>query len=287
MRRYIDIYSIMLRNSLIREMSFKANFLLWMMVEVLWFCGQIVFFSIIFGNVDRIGDWTKWEVVLLVGTHQMIAQLFQAILFRQRGKHSRAGAHRKARLAARFARRQPVCRFDKTIWSRQRGQRRSRWRRRLRFLVQTRHRPKSDVDLALSDRARFRRRRALLDHAQPRGGEFLDRAGARLGLRLLQFSRTSRVIPTQFSRGFFGSSFGWIIPVVIIANIPARLLIKSLGQPGWLMLHLVDRLHNYLLLIARFLAFCPAPLLQRQLVRHSRRRTTTRTPNKNNSSGAS
>src|SRR5712691_10633938 len=71
----------MLRNSLIREMSFKANFLLWMIVEVLWFLGQIVFFSIIFGQVDRIGDWTKWEVVLLVGTHQIIAQLFQAFFF--------------------------------------------------------------------------------------------------------------------------------------------------------------------------------------------------------------
>src|SRR5437899_11199446 len=81
MRRYIKIYSIMLRNSLIRELSFKANFLLWMVVEILWFCGQIVFFSIIFGNVDRIGDWTKWEVVLLVCTHQMIAQLFQAFFF--------------------------------------------------------------------------------------------------------------------------------------------------------------------------------------------------------------
>src|SRR5256886_17372569 len=81
MRRYIQIYSIMLRNSLIRELSFKANFLLWMVVEILWFCGQIVFFSIIFANVDRIGDWTKWEVVLLIGTHQMIAQFFQAFFF--------------------------------------------------------------------------------------------------------------------------------------------------------------------------------------------------------------
>src|ERR1051325_10965880 len=81
MRRYLEIYSIMLRNSLIREMSFKANFILWMIVEVLWFCGQILFFSIIFGQVDRIGDWTKWEVVLLVGTHQIIAQLFQAFFF--------------------------------------------------------------------------------------------------------------------------------------------------------------------------------------------------------------
>ena len=81
MRRYLEIYSIMLRNSLIREMSFKANFILWMIVEVLWFCGQILFFSIIFGQVNQIGDWTKWEVVLLVGTHQIIAQLFQAFFF--------------------------------------------------------------------------------------------------------------------------------------------------------------------------------------------------------------
>src|SRR6266446_6763348 len=81
MRRYLEIWGIMLRNSLIRELSFKANFILWMIVEVLWFCGQIVFFSIIFGQVDRIGDWSKWEVVLLLGTHQMIARLFQALFF--------------------------------------------------------------------------------------------------------------------------------------------------------------------------------------------------------------
>jgi ABC-2 type transport system permease protein len=37
----------------------------------------------------------------------------------------------------------------------------------------------------------------------------------------------------------FRMIFGWVIPVVIIANIPARLLIKSLGQPAQLMLHLV------------------------------------------------
>src|SRR5947209_13513036 len=81
MRRYLEIYSIMLRNSLIRELNFKANFLLWLVVELLWFFGQIVFFGIIFGNVDRIGDWTKWEVVLLIGTHQMISQVFQAFFF--------------------------------------------------------------------------------------------------------------------------------------------------------------------------------------------------------------
>ena len=80
-RRYGEVYAIMLRNSLIREMAFKANFLLWMGVELLWFIGQIVFIEVIFGYVERIGDWTKWEVVLLVGTHQLIAQIFQAFFY--------------------------------------------------------------------------------------------------------------------------------------------------------------------------------------------------------------
>ena len=81
MKRYLEIYSIMLRNSVIREMSFKANFILWMAVELLWFLGQIVFIEVLFQYVDRIGDWTKWEVVLLMGTHQLIAQLFQAFFY--------------------------------------------------------------------------------------------------------------------------------------------------------------------------------------------------------------
>ena len=81
MKRYLEIYGIMLRNSVIREMNFKANFILWMAVELLWFLGQIVFIEVLFQYVDRIGDWTKWEVVLLVGTHQLIGQIFQAFFY--------------------------------------------------------------------------------------------------------------------------------------------------------------------------------------------------------------
>jgi len=81
MRRYLEIYAIMFRNSLIREMSFKANFLLWIVVELCWFMGQMVFIEVLFQYVKEIGDWTKWEVVLLVGTHQLIGQLYQAFFY--------------------------------------------------------------------------------------------------------------------------------------------------------------------------------------------------------------
>jgi ABC-2 type transport system permease protein len=81
MRKYWEVYRLMLRNSLIRELSFKANFLLWMVTELLWFVGQIVFVDVLFLYTDRIGDWTKWEVVLLIGTHQIVSQIFQAFFY--------------------------------------------------------------------------------------------------------------------------------------------------------------------------------------------------------------
>jgi ABC-2 type transport system permease protein len=81
LRRYVEIYWLMIRNSLIREMSFKANFTLWMVVEFLWFIGQIIFLEVLYGHVDSIGGWSKWECVLLVGTHQITSQLFQAFFY--------------------------------------------------------------------------------------------------------------------------------------------------------------------------------------------------------------
>ena len=81
MRRYWKIYWLLLRNSLIREMAFKANFVLWLFTEVLWFFGQIIFVDVLFLYTEQIGDWSKWEVVLLIGTHQIISQVFQALFY--------------------------------------------------------------------------------------------------------------------------------------------------------------------------------------------------------------
>ena len=77
LRRYAGIYAALWRNSLIREMGFQINFLLWLFVELLWFALQLGFNSVIFLHTDTIGDWTKWEVVMLIGASHFIQQLFQ------------------------------------------------------------------------------------------------------------------------------------------------------------------------------------------------------------------
>ncbi|HET9800076.1 MAG TPA: ABC-2 family transporter protein, partial [Chthoniobacterales bacterium] len=45
--------------------------------------------------------------------------------------------------------------------------------------------------------------------------------------------------PDSIFPWLFKFIFSWIVPVVIVANVPARLLIKSFGQPGPLMVQLV------------------------------------------------
>jgi len=79
LKRYLNIYTALWKNSVVREMGFKSNFLLWILVELLWFALQLCFITVIYQHTDHIGDWRKWEVVMLVGASHFIQQLFTAI----------------------------------------------------------------------------------------------------------------------------------------------------------------------------------------------------------------
>ena len=236
-RRYIEIYSIMLRNSLIRSMSFKVNFLLWMLVEVLWFVGQIVFFSIIFANVNQIGDWSKWEVVLLVGTHQIIAQIFQAFFFvnianiPELVRTGKLDSMLVLPIDSQFAVSSKQFELDSVI----------------NALVGA-----AIVVLSLSNLhlmptpvAVLLYLTALVFGVAVHYSIMLTLAAISFWIVRAQglvygyfnFLNIARYPDVIFPR-LFRFIFGWIIPVIIIANIPARLLIKPLGQPLLLMAHL-------------------------------------------------
>ncbi len=79
--RYFRIYGEMWKNSVVREMSFKTNFILWIVVEVLWFILQLGFIGVIYLHTNEIATWGKWEVVMLLGASQFIQQIFQAFAF--------------------------------------------------------------------------------------------------------------------------------------------------------------------------------------------------------------
>ena len=78
LKRYLSIYAALWKNSVTRETMFKGNFLLWIVVELLWFGLQLAFIGVIYLHTETIGTWTKWQVVLLVGASQFIQQIYQA-----------------------------------------------------------------------------------------------------------------------------------------------------------------------------------------------------------------
>ncbi len=237
MRRYFEIYSIMLRNSLIREMNFKANFLLWLVVEVLWFCGQIAFFSIIFGNVDQIGDWSKWEVVLLVGTHQITAQLFQAFFFMNISNIPelvRTGKLDSLLLLpvdSQFAVSTKQFGLDSILNALLGG---------VVVIVSL-----TQLNITPGVTSVLLYCAALVFGVAIHYSIMLALAAVSFWIIRAQglvygyfnFLQIARYPDVIFPR-MFRFVFGWIIPVIIVANIPARLLIKPLGDPFWLMFHL-------------------------------------------------
>ncbi len=76
--RYLRIYAALWKNSVTREMIFKSNFLLWIIVELLWFGLQLSFIGVLYLHTDHIGTWEKWQVVMLIGGSHFIQQIFQA-----------------------------------------------------------------------------------------------------------------------------------------------------------------------------------------------------------------
>src|SRR5436305_9766458 len=77
--RYGRVYAALWKNSVTREMMFKSNFLLWIIVELLWFGLQLSFIGVLYLHTDHIGTWSKWQVVMLIGGSHFIQQIFQAL----------------------------------------------------------------------------------------------------------------------------------------------------------------------------------------------------------------
>jgi ABC-2 type transport system permease protein len=78
--RYAGIWLAQIRYSTVRELMFKANFILWIIVELFWLALNLCFIQFLYLQVNSIAGWSKWEMVLLVGTNFLVQQIFQTFL---------------------------------------------------------------------------------------------------------------------------------------------------------------------------------------------------------------
>jgi ABC-2 type transport system permease protein len=76
---YARVWLTFLRNSLVREMTFRGNFLIEVVTRAFWFVAQLVLFEIIYSHVDSIRDWTRYEYFAFMATAMLINAIVEAL----------------------------------------------------------------------------------------------------------------------------------------------------------------------------------------------------------------
>ena len=230
LRRYTGLYAAFWKNSVAREMGFKLNFLMWIVVELLWFALQLAFITVIYQHTNRIADWTKWEVILLMGAAHFVQQVFQAFFLvncTQLSEHVRTGKMDFMLLL-------PV---------------------NTRFLLSLRQ-----VDLGAYINAAWavavmvyalRQLERIPSVLEVLGFFLLCAAGILIHYSLMFLLasvsfwtvRAGGIVyayyglfniarlPDSAFRGLFKAVFTFVLPVLLVANVPARVLAQTLSSP--------------------------------------------------------
>jgi ABC-2 type transport system permease protein len=81
MLRYLRIIARFARNGLVRELSFRTNFIVTVISELLWLGMMLVFVEIIFANTRSVSGWSSHQYLFLLGTHFVISGLFETFFF--------------------------------------------------------------------------------------------------------------------------------------------------------------------------------------------------------------
>ena len=76
---YLRVWLTFLRNSLVRELSFRGNFLIEVVTRTFWFSAQLALFGIIYRQVNSIQDWSQYEYFAFMATGMLINALVEAL----------------------------------------------------------------------------------------------------------------------------------------------------------------------------------------------------------------
>jgi ABC-2 type transport system permease protein len=75
---YLRVWLTFFRNSLVRAMTFRAHFLIETLTQMFWIAAQLILFEIIYGRVQQIQDWSRYEYFAFMATGMLINGLIEA-----------------------------------------------------------------------------------------------------------------------------------------------------------------------------------------------------------------
>lgn len=69
-----------MRYNVVRELEFRAHFLLWILIDIMWVMLQVIVIDIYFTFTDNIAGWTRAEVLALMGIFRIIKGFFDVFV---------------------------------------------------------------------------------------------------------------------------------------------------------------------------------------------------------------
>jgi ABC-2 type transport system permease protein len=76
--QYFRVFLTFARNSLIRDMTFRTNFVLQCVASMSWMMMNLGFYLLIFAHTRQIADWNKFEFFVFIATTWLVNSLVQA-----------------------------------------------------------------------------------------------------------------------------------------------------------------------------------------------------------------
>lgn len=81
MVHYLRIWLATARYSIVRTMMFRGDFFVWSLVELFWMSVNLLLPTIIYRHTDSIAGWSKYEMILLVGTSMLIQRFLMGFFW--------------------------------------------------------------------------------------------------------------------------------------------------------------------------------------------------------------
>ena len=72
---YLRIWLASARYSLVRAMMFRGDFLIWSLVEFLWMGVNVLLVAVIYQHTSSVAGWNEYEMLILIGTAMLVQRL--------------------------------------------------------------------------------------------------------------------------------------------------------------------------------------------------------------------
>ena len=91
---YARIWLSSARYSLTRMLMFRGDFFVWALVELFWMSVNLLMVSVIYDHTDSVAGWSKYQMMLLVGTSMLIQRFLMGFFWSsifEMGRNIRSG----------------------------------------------------------------------------------------------------------------------------------------------------------------------------------------------------